>query len=88
MQKKDFTFQLPINIVLKKFTIDLTPSRVGEMCVPVINVDKCLDLDNVNMITCGGQASVPIAYTIAKNCPDVEYIEVVALGIFFTNILF
>jgi acetaldehyde dehydrogenase len=72
------SYNAPILKRLKKFTLDLTPSRVGEMCIPVINIDKCLDLDNVNMVTCGGQASVPIAYTIAKNCPNVEYIEVVA----------
>ncbi|MEI7498648.1 MAG: acetaldehyde dehydrogenase (acetylating) [Candidatus Falkowbacteria bacterium] len=63
---------------LGKFTIDLTPSRIGKMCIPVINVSEALDLDNVNMVTCGGQASVPIAKAIMDCNPETEYIEVVA----------
>jgi len=63
---------------LNKFTIDLTPSSIGKMCIPVINSDEVLKLQEVNMITCGGQASVPIAYSIMKVHPEVEYIEVVA----------
>lgn len=68
----------PILKRLGKFTIDLTPSKVGKMCIPVLNLDDCLDVDNVNLITCGGQAAVPIAYAISKVHPDAEYIEVVA----------
>lgn len=63
---------------LGKFTLDLTPSRVGKLCVPVINLEECLEVDNVNMITCGGQASTPIAYAIMEAHPETEYIEVVA----------
>jgi len=63
---------------LNKFVIDLTPSKIGKMCVPVINLEECLNEDNVNLITCGGQATIPIAYTIAMLYPETEYIEIVA----------
>lgn len=63
---------------LGKIVIDLTPSQIGEMCVPAINLEECLNQWNVNMVTCGGQASIPIAYTIAKALPIIEYIEVIS----------
>ncbi len=68
----------PILKKLGKFTIDLTPAQVGKMCVPVINLQECLQGDNVNLITCGGQATIPIAYAIRQVQPDIEYIEIVA----------
>lgn len=68
----------PILKRLGKFAIDLTPSQVGKMCVPVLNMEECLNANNVNLITCGGQATVPIAYTIMKVHPDTKYIEIVA----------
>jgi acetaldehyde dehydrogenase len=58
--------------------IDLTPSKVGDMCVPDINSDIILTDDNVNMITCGGQASIPMLNLISKNSLSLEYIEVVS----------
>lgn len=61
-----------------KFTVDLTPAHIGPFCIPVLNADKVLDSRNVNMITCGGQATVPIAYAIAQAQPDIKYIEMVA----------
>jgi len=63
---------------LNKFAIDLTPAKVGSMCVPAVNMEECINKSNVNMITCGGQASVPIAYAIGKSHPVVNYIEVVS----------
>ncbi len=71
-------YNAPILKRLKKFTLDLTPAHVGPFCVPVVNLDEALESDNVNMITCGGQATVPLAYTIAKVHPDTKYLEVVA----------
>jgi len=68
----------PILKDLGKFTIDLTPSNIGKMCIPVLNLDQCLSADNVNLITCGGQAAIPIAYAISKVHPEIAYIEVVA----------
>jgi acetaldehyde dehydrogenase len=63
---------------LGKFAIDMTPSKIGEMCVPAVNLNECLALDNVNMVTCGGQASAPIAYAIGQTHRNVDYIEVVS----------
>jgi len=68
----------PILKKLGKFTLDLTPSQKGKMCVPVINLAECLNYDNINLVTCGGQAVVPIVYAIMKVHPETEYIEVVA----------
>jgi acetaldehyde dehydrogenase (acetylating) len=63
---------------LGKKTIDMTPSQVGDMCVPAVNLQNCINLDNVNMITCGGQASIPISYAIAQVQKNIEYIEIVS----------
>ena len=59
--------------------VDMTPSKIGDMCVPAINLEECSNSYNVNMVTCGGQASIPIAYAIAKTYPSVRYIEVVSV---------
>jgi acetaldehyde dehydrogenase (acetylating) len=63
---------------LGKFVVDLTPAKIGEMCVPAVNMDECVNEVNVNMVTCGGQASIPIAYAIGQTHDDVDYIEVVS----------
>ena len=57
--------------------IDLTPAKVGDLCVPNINPEIIKTQDNINMITCGGQASTPLLNVISKHC-DLEYIEVVS----------
>jgi len=62
---------------LKKFTIDLTPSRIGSLCVPVINLSEAIKTDNVNMVTCGGQTLIPIAKAVMEAHPETKYIEVV-----------
>lgn len=68
----------PILAKLNKFVIDLTPAKIGKMCVPVVNMDDAILQKNVNMITCGGQASAPIAHAIALTHAEVDYIEVVS----------
>jgi acetaldehyde dehydrogenase len=71
-------YNAPILKKLGKFVVDLTPSQIGEMCVPVINLDEALQYDNVNTITCGGQATIPLAYAIACVHPETKYIETVS----------
>lgn len=71
-------YHAPILEKLKKFTIDLTPAHVGPFCIPVLNAEKLLDCSNVNMITCGGQAIVPIAKAITKVQPNICYLELAA----------
>jgi len=63
---------------LGKTVIDMTPAKLGELCVPAINAEECLATGarNINMITCGGQSSIPIAYAISQVHPDIEYVEV------------
>lgn len=63
---------------LGKKVIDLTPSNLGKMCIPSVNLKDCLTFQNVNMATCGGQSSIPLAYVIGNVCKDVKYIEVVS----------
>jgi acetaldehyde dehydrogenase len=58
--------------------IDLTPAKVGDMCVPSINADIAIVNDNVNMITCGGQASMPLLNLISKYCSRLQYVEIVS----------
>lgn len=58
--------------------IDLTPAKIGLMSVPSVNMADCLVETNVNMVTCGGQASIPVAYAIGQTQTDVDYIEVVS----------
>ncbi|HRX49281.1 MAG TPA: acetaldehyde dehydrogenase (acetylating) [Spirochaetota bacterium] len=71
-------YNAPILKSLGKFVLDLTPARVGKMCVPVINFKECISEENVNLITCGGQASVPIAHAISQVHPETSYIEIAA----------
>lgn len=57
--------------------LDLTPAAVGELIVPTVNLEEHIDKDNVNLITCGGQATIPIVHAINRVSP-VEYAEIVA----------
>lgn len=63
---------------LNKRVIDLTPAKVGLMSVPSVNLEDSLAQSNVNMVTCGGQASIPVAYAIGQTQTDIDYIEVVS----------
>lgn len=63
---------------LGKFTIDMTPSSVGKMCIPIINMEDCLKAKNINMISCGGQDTIPIVKAILDVHPETQYIEIVS----------
>ena len=75
---KDHAYHAPILRDLGIKAIDLTPARMGPMCVPAVNKRECLGEVNINMVTCGGQASIPIAYAIGQTQKNVNYIEAVS----------
>lgn len=57
--------------------LDLTPAAIGPYCVPVVNIDEHLDAPNLNMVTCGGQSTVPIVAAVAAH-GIVSYAEIVS----------
>jgi len=68
----------PILKKLRKYVIDMTPSKIGLMCIPVLNLSEGLSTCNVNMVTCGGQATTPLINGLIKIHPECEYVEIVA----------
>ena len=60
-----------------KKAIDLTPAAVGPAIIPAVNGSECLAHDNVSLVTCGGQATIPIIHAISS-VQEVEYSEIVA----------
>lgn len=75
---RDAQYHWDILEKLGKIVIDMTPAKLGGLCIPAVNLDKATEQQNVNMVTCGGQASIPIAYLIGQTHKEVEYIEVVS----------
>ncbi|WP_435208434.1 acetaldehyde dehydrogenase (acetylating) [Streptomyces sp. bgisy034] len=58
--------------------IDLTPANLGKLCVPALNLDECLEEQYVGMVTCGGQAAVPMAHCINEATNGLSYLEIVS----------
>ncbi|MFK4730765.1 acetaldehyde dehydrogenase (acetylating) [Agromyces mediolanus] len=60
-----------------RLMVDLTPAAIGPYVVPVVNLEQELDATNVNLVTCGGQATVPMVAAVSRVAP-VAYAEIVA----------
>ncbi|KZE38998.1 acetaldehyde dehydrogenase (acetylating) [Bhargavaea cecembensis] len=60
-----------------KKVIDMTPAAIGPYVCAAVNMDEHLDKDNINLITCGGQATIPMVHAVNRVAP-VEYAEIVA----------
>ncbi|MGG1597002.1 acetaldehyde dehydrogenase (acetylating) [Paenibacillus naphthalenovorans] len=60
-----------------KRVLDLTPAAVGALVIPPVNLGEHIAEDNINLVTCGGQATIPIVHAINRVSP-VQYAEIVA----------
>jgi len=57
--------------------VDLTPAALGPFVVPAVNLDEHRDAPNVNLITCGGQATIPVVHAVSR-VVEVAYAEIVS----------
>lgn len=70
--------QAPVYEELGLFTIDLTPAAIGPYTVPVVNLDDVVGAtQNINMVTCGGQATIPMVHAVDR-VADVTYAEMIS----------
>jgi len=68
----------PVYEDLGLFAIDLTPAAIGPYTVPVVNLDEVIgDTQNINMVTCGGQATIPLVHAVNR-VSNVEYAEMIS----------
>ena len=64
---------------LNKKIINLTPTQNGYMCIPILNLEECKKSSELNMVSCGAQSAVPVAYSLAKVFKkNIKYIETVS----------
>ncbi|MGF6878561.1 acetaldehyde dehydrogenase (acetylating) [Paraburkholderia sp. MM5477-R1] len=61
-----------------KFAVDLTPAAIGMVCVPSVNLTDVAGQQNVSLVTCGGQASLPLAHALRQATQQIDYLEVVS----------
>ncbi len=72
----EYNFAIAKNNGIK--VIDMTPAKLGKSCCPVVNINDCLNEENINMISCGGQAAIPICNAIKITNQNLNYIEIVS----------
>lgn len=70
--------QAPVYEELGLFAIDLTPAAIGPYTVPVVNLDDVVgETQNINMVTCGGQATIPLVHAVDR-VADIDYSEMIS----------
>lgn len=58
------------------FVVDMTPSSIGECCVPALGMDEIAQNRNISMISCGGQSSIPVAHALYQVFPNIYKMEI------------